>query len=112
MKLERRLAGLVFLASIVMPGFALPLGAQTIGTVEGKVTLGVSGEALQGASIGVVGTQVGAISRADGSYRFTMRPGTYELRVRMLGFAGKTVSFTVIAGGRVTQNFVLEKSTT
>jgi iron complex outermembrane receptor protein len=80
--------------------------------VEGKVTVGGSGEALQGASIGVVGTQVGAITRADGTYRFALRPGTYELRVRMLGYAGKTASITVAAGGRVSQNFTLDKSTT
>ena len=100
------------MASMLQLGFSSTLQAQPTGTVEGKVTLSVSGEALQGASIGVVGTQVGAITRADGSYRFTMRPGTYELRVRMLGYAGKTASITVAAGGRVTQNFVLEKSTT
>ena len=87
-----------------------PLQAQATGTVEGKVTVG--GEALQGASVGVVGLQVGGITRADGTYRFALRAGTYELRVRMLGYAGKTASVTVTAGGKVTQNFTLEKSTT
>jgi len=108
-----RLVALALAGSLTALGIAPPLQArQATGTVEGKVTVGGSGEALQGASIGVVGTQVGAITRADGSFRFTMRPGTYELRVRMLGYAGKTASITVAAGGRVTQNFVLEKSTT
>ncbi|MFN5582122.1 TonB-dependent receptor domain-containing protein [Gemmatimonas sp.] len=88
------------------------LGAQATGTVEGKVTVGGSGEALQGASVGVVGLQVGGITRADGTYRFSLRAGTYELRVRMLGYAGKTASVTVTAGGKVTSNFTLEKSTT
>ena len=88
------------------------LGAQATGTVEGKVTVGGSGEALQGASVGVVGLQVGGITRADGTYRFSLRAGTYELRVRMLGYAGKTASVTVTAGGKVTANFTLEKSTT
>jgi len=48
---------------MLMLGLTSPLQAQATGTVEGKVTLSVSGEALQGASIGVVGTQVGAITR-------------------------------------------------
>ncbi len=114
----------VFCRSVVQSGLAVLLGgvamtvdapvlrAQATGTVEGKVSIGGSGEALQGASVGVVGTQVGAITRADGTYRFSLRAGTYELRVRMLGYAGKTASITVAAGGKVTQNFTLEKSTT
>ena len=112
MKRVRLLSGCLLTASTVLTGFSAPLQAQTTATVEGKVTLGASGEALQGASIGVVGTQVGAITRADGSYRFTVRPGTYELRVRMLGYAGKTATITAAAGARVTQNFVIAKSTT
>ena len=108
-----RLVALALAGSLTALGVAPPLQArQATGTVEGKVTVGGSGEALQGASIGVVGTQVGAISRADGTYRFALRPGTYELRVRMLGYAGKTASITVAAGGRVSQDFTLDKSTT
>lgn len=106
----RRPAGFALLAAALFTTAASRLAAQAPGTVEGKVTSG--GEALQGASVGVVGTQIGGITRADGGYRFSLRPGTYELRVRMLGYAGKTASITVAAGGKVTQNFDLEKSTT
>ncbi|MCA2994972.1 MAG: TonB-dependent receptor, partial [Gemmatimonas sp.] len=88
------------------------LRAQGTGTVEGKVTVAESGEALQGASIGVTGTQIGAITRADGSYRFSLRPGRYELRARMLGYAGRVDTVVVEAGRTVTKNFVLPKSTT
>lgn len=91
---------------------AAPLAAQGTGTVEGKVTVAPGGDPLQGASVGIVGSQIGAITRADGSYRFSLRPGTYELRVRMLGYAGKVESVVVTAGGTVTKNFALEKSTT
>jgi len=67
---RRRLVALALAGSLTALGVAPPLEArQATGTVEGKVTLSVSGEALQGASIGVVGTQVGAITRADGSSR-------------------------------------------
>ncbi|WP_353265387.1 TonB-dependent receptor [Gemmatimonas sp.] len=104
------MTGVVGLA--VLTGRASAAVAQATGTLEGKVTVSGSGEALQGASVGVVGTQVGAITRADGTFRFSLRAGTYELRVRMLGYAGKTASITLSAGGRVTQNFVLDKSST
>jgi Ca-activated chloride channel family protein len=104
------MTGVVGLA--VLTGGASAAVAQATGTLEGKVTVSGSGEALQGASVGVVGTQDGSITRADGTFRFSLRAGTYELRVRMLGYAGKTASITVSAGGRVTQKFVLDKSST
>ena len=77
-----RLVVLTLAGSLAALGVAPPLQArQATGTVEGKVTVGGSGEALQGASIGVVGTQVGAVSRADGTYRFEhVLPGQYLLR--------------------------------
>ena len=99
-------------AALSLLASPLALKAQGTGTVEGKVTVAESGEALQGASIGVTGTQIGAITRADGSYRFTLRPGRYELRARMLGYAGRVDTVVVDAGRTVTKNFVLAKSTT
>ncbi|MCU0646704.1 MAG: TonB-dependent receptor [Gemmatimonadaceae bacterium] len=80
------------------------------GTVEGKVTVGGSTAALPGASVSFAGTQAGAITRADGSYRVTLRPGTYEMRVRLLGYASKRDTVIVVAGRAVTKNFVLSKS--
>jgi len=106
----RRRAGRWLLSTMLFPLLASPVVAQGTGSVEGKVTSG--GEAIQGASVFVVGTQIGGITRGDGTYRFSLRPGTYELRVRMLGYAGKTASINVTAGGKLTQNFDLEKSTT
>ncbi|MFN8716680.1 MAG: TonB-dependent receptor [Gemmatimonadaceae bacterium] len=93
-------------------GRAVPVQAQVTGTVAGKVTVAPGGDPLLGASVGIVGSPIGAITRADGSYRFSLRPGTYELRVRMLGYAGKVETVVVTAGGTVTKDFVLEKSTT
>ena len=88
------------------------LQAQGTGTVQGKVTVAPAGDPLQSASVGIVGSQIGAITRADGSFRFSLHPGTYQLRVRMLGYAGKVETVVVTSGGTVTKNFSLEKSTT
>jgi len=93
-------------------GGASILEAQATGTVQGKVTVAPAGDPLQSASVGIVGSQIGALTRADGSFRFSLRPGTYSLRVRMLGYAGKLETIVVTSGGTVTQNFSLEKSTT
>jgi iron complex outermembrane recepter protein len=86
------------------------LAQPTTGTVEGKVTAGGSTEALVGASVSFAGTQAGAITKADGSYRVSLRPGTYEMRVRLLGFASKRDTVVVAAGRTVTRNFALAKS--
>ena len=115
MRRDRRWKAVGLLAGMAAGVLAWPsrsLEAQATGTVEGKVTVAESGEPLQGASVGVSGTQIGAITRGDGGYRFSLRPGRYELRVRMLGYAGKVDTVVVEAGRTVTKSFALPKSTT
>ncbi|MCU0633326.1 MAG: TonB-dependent receptor [Gemmatimonadaceae bacterium] len=87
------------------------LRAQTAtGTVEGKVTAGGTTETLTGASVSFAGTQAGAITKGDGTYRVSLRPGTYEMRVRLLGYASRRDTVVVVAGRTVTRNFALTKS--
>lgn len=106
------LRGALFGSFLALPFLAAPATAQETGTISGKVSEERTDQAVQGASIIVIGTQLGTLTRADGSYRLSLRPGTYELRVRMLGYAGKTVAVTVAAAGTTTQNFTIAKSTT
>jgi iron complex outermembrane receptor protein len=87
-----------------------PLAAQASGTLTGKVTEQGGAEAIQGASISAVGTQRGALTRADGTYRFVLPAGRYEIVARLLGFASKRVQVTITAGQTVTQDFALEKA--
>ena len=66
------------------------LSARTLSARCG-VTCAVAGRAvvdhhLQTADRFSTGTQVGAVSRGDGDYRFQIRPGTYELRARLIGY--------------------------
>ena len=66
---------------------ALPLGAQSpTGTITGKVK-DAAGAPIQGATVSITGTQSGAITVGAGTYRIALRPGRYELRVRLLGYA-------------------------
>ncbi len=89
---------------------ALPLGAQqTTGTVAGRVT-GDDASGIAGATISVTGTQLGALTRANGTYRLTLRPGTYELRARLIGYSVERDTVVVTAGGSVTQNFRLSRA--
>ncbi len=89
-----------------------PLAAQTTGTVQGKVTTAGSDDGLPGASVSFSGTTVGAVTRADGAYRVVLKPGTYELRVRLLGYSSRRDTVVVAAGAAVTRNYALSKSAT
>ncbi len=96
---------------LLLSSTSLPLLAQGTATVTGKVTEAGSGRPLQGASILLVGTQRGALSREDGTYRFTATAGSYELQVRYIGYVTKRTPVVLTAGGTTTSDFVLEKST-
>lgn len=105
MHLARRSS--IALAAIAL---AFPLGAQAqTGTIAGKVK-DTAGEPIQGATVSIAGTQSGAITASGGTYRIVMRPGRYELNVRLLGYAAVKDSVTVAAGQTVTKDFVLNKA--
>jgi len=80
------------------------------GVVTGRVTDATTGEPLQGASVQLAGTQLGAIVRPDGRYRFTAPPGHYLLRARNLGYEMRADSVVVTDGGTTTANFALHQS--
>jgi iron complex outermembrane recepter protein len=109
-RVRRVFSGLALLAAMVAP-FSSPLAAQgATGTIVGKVTEAGSNTPLQGVSVLIVGTQRGALTREDGSYRFTVPAGSYELQARLIGYGTKRQPVTVPAGGTVTVDLVLEKA--
>ncbi len=84
-------------------------GQTTLGVVTGKIVT-ATGEPIAGASVAVAGTQFGAIAKNDGTYRINLRPGRYELRARLIGYALVRDSVTIRAGQTVTQNFTLTRA--
>jgi iron complex outermembrane recepter protein len=98
------IALLVVSASVVL--------AQATGRVAGKVTSSEGGVPLFGATIQLVGTPFGTISKADGSYSIALRPGVYTLRVRQIGFTNVTQSITIASGQTLTRDVRLERSVT
>ncbi|MHB8839564.1 MAG: TonB-dependent receptor, partial [Gemmatimonadaceae bacterium] len=84
-------------------------GQTTLGAVTGKIVT-ATGEPIAGASVAVAGTQFGAIAKNDGTYRINLRPGRYELRARLIGYALVRDSVTIRAGQTVTQNFTLTRA--
>jgi hypothetical protein len=66
------------------------------GGIAGGVTNAVTGAAISGASVGIVGTQTGVVTNADGRFVFAnLRAGSYQLRATMVNFVPRTVDVTV-----------------
>ena len=85
---------------------ATALLAQKTFRVTGKVTNDRL-EPLAFASIQLGQTQVGAITREDGTYALTLKEGTYDLMVSMVGYRQQILKLTV--NGDYVQNIILEE---
>ncbi len=82
----------------------------TTGTLTGRVTSAETGEPVAGATVAITGTTQGAITRGDGTYRIALRPGTYELRARLIGYASARDSVVIVSGTATTRNFRLSRA--
>jgi TonB-linked SusC/RagA family outer membrane protein len=76
-------------------------------TLTGRVTSG--GQPIEAADVQVVGTQLRALSDADGRYTIANVPaGTHTIRVTRLGYKTLSQNVTVPASGTVTLDFDVE----
>ncbi|HYJ80422.1 MAG TPA: TonB-dependent receptor, partial [Longimicrobiaceae bacterium] len=82
--------------------------AQT-GVITGTVTDAASGEPIAAASVRVSG-RPGVATRADGSYRLEVTPGSYELVVSRVGFVTAREPVTVAPGATATINVRLAEA--
>ncbi|HEX6940027.1 MAG TPA: SusC/RagA family TonB-linked outer membrane protein [Longimicrobiales bacterium] len=78
------------------------------GSVTGRVTDAVTGEALVGAQVVIVGTNRGAITTAEGRFVIPgLEPGVVQVRAIMLGYESLTRDVQVAAGEAATVDFAL-----
>lgn len=105
----RRRFSIVLAASLTI---ASSLVAQSVGRVVGKVTSNDGGAPILGATVQLVGTPFGTITKTDGSYSIALRAGAYSLRVRQIGFASTTQAITIVAGQTLTRDVRLERTAT
>ena len=57
--------------------------------IKGNVTDSLTGEKLFGASVGIIGTSLGAATNVDGEYTISnIKPGTYTIMIRYIGYKG------------------------
>ncbi len=98
--------GTLVLLVLVTPMLAL---AQSTGKLTGRVTDGETGEALPGASIVLVGTQLGTITDVDGNYLLLGVPvGTYDVQASFVGYQTEVRTGVEINAGYTREiNFTL-----
>ncbi|GJG87036.1 SusC/RagA family TonB-linked outer membrane protein [Gemmatimonadetes bacterium T265] len=95
-----------------MPAVAIAQPAAR-GTITGRVTEQGSGRPLADAQVIVVGTQIGAQTGPDGTFRIAGVPaGPVVLRALRIGFRATTQSVTVPSGGSVVAALALASAPT
>ena len=74
----------------------LPVFLFAQNTISGTVTDASTGNALPGANVVVVGTNMGAAASSDGSYSISNVPdGSYTVKASVIGYADQSKSVNV-----------------
>jgi TonB-linked SusC/RagA family outer membrane protein len=90
-----------------------PLSAQQLATISGKVTDAQTGNPLAVANVVVQGTQLGAVTADDGTYRIAHVPlGAQTVVVRRISYAPDRRMVTLVEGATATVDFALKPSAT
>ncbi len=95
---------------LALPALAVAQPAQTRGTITGRITAADNGQPLQGASVVVMETTLGALARADGTYRLLLPPGRYRLNTRLIGYTTETREVTLRAGETLRLDVALKRA--
>lgn len=101
---------LILLSLAIMLFSYLTASAGTTGKIAGKVTDKLTGDPLPSANVIVVGENIGAAANMDGNYIIlNVRPGTYTVKVSMLGYSSALVEGVVVRAD-LTSNIDVELS--
>jgi TonB-dependent starch-binding outer membrane protein SusC len=80
------------------------------GAITGRVTDAATEQPVAGANVTVVGTELGAMTAADGAYQIVGVPaGTYRVRISVIGYGADERSVSVAEGETITLDFALEQ---
>ena len=101
-------------AFTLVVGSAIPFAtaaAQATGTISGRITDLENGQPIVAAQVTISGTPSGRATGDDGRYVITgVTAGTATVTVRRIGYLQLTRAVTVSAGGTVTLDLALAKS--
>lgn len=102
---SRRVVGAVVLCVLAAGGFpGGPLAAQgTTGKIAGRVLDEETGKPLTLVQVFVPSLETGGVTDVNGRYSLGPLPvGTYDLQVRVIGYARKTITGIAVEAGRTT----------
>ena len=101
-------SGVWTLAIALMPGLAI---AQQSGTITGRVVDESSGSPLSAVRVSIASTGQDARTNDEGRYVLAnVSAGSHDIRANRIGYAQRTGTVTVVAGGSVTVDFALARS--
>ena len=109
---KRRFTSLVSgMAVIMLLVGAVPLLAQTTGSITGAVMVQSTGRPLSGVRIQLIGTTRSTSAGVDGSFEMqNVAMGTYRIRASIIGYASLETTVTVTAGQPAAVNFSLNRA--
>jgi TonB-linked SusC/RagA family outer membrane protein len=94
-----RFGALLVCALLIVPA----IQAQQPGAIAGTVTAPRTAAPLAGANVTIAGTRLAAVTGGDGRYTVAdVPPGTYLVRVRLIGYGAAVDSAVVVAAGETT----------
>jgi len=104
--------GLLWLAAASVPlCTARVVQAQEArGVITGRIVAEGDGTPVQGVSVGLTGRPIGALSKNDGTFRFTAPAGQYQLLSRLIGYTNDIRGITVVAGQTLNLTISLKKA--
>lgn len=103
----RQIVSRIVVLIVMALGAASTAAAQDNGRIVGRVIDEDQGSSVTGATVEVVGTTRTTTSGLDGRFTLADIPaGTVTLRVRMLGYAPKTVTGIPLAAGGVVEQVI------
>lgn len=105
--------GALALVPALVPAVVAAQPAVARGTVTGRVTEQATGRPLPDVQVVVVGTRVGAVTGADGTFRIAGAPaGAQVVRALRIGFRAVTQAVAVPDGGSASVTFALTAAPT
>lgn len=107
----RALSTVLLLVLIVTTNLFAQTTSQT-GSIVGEVRNQVTREPVSGASVAVIGSDRGAVTKSDGAFSINaLTVGTYRLRASRLGYKNMVLTDVVVAAGKPTSvYFMMEES--
>jgi iron complex outermembrane receptor protein len=98
------------LASGMLFAFVVCTSALNAQSIAGRITDSENSQPLAGARISIGGGAQGTVARGDGTYRLPVSPGTYIVRVQLLGYT-PIIDTVVVSSQGATRDFAMKRGT-